>query len=320
MSDFIIIPLSLFLLYIGGESALKGVLVIARKFKLSNILVSAVIIGFGTSLAELTVSVEAVLIGSPDIALGNIIGSNIANILLVTAIAALITPIMLKNLKINRDIFVMIIASLLLLFFKFIDWLNFYSGVIFLLILFSYISYSYFQDQKDNGDNEENLENFSLIKAIIYSVIGLATLILGGWLLVNSSIKIAQSYGISEAVIGLTIVAVGTAIPELTTTIIASIKKHNDLVIGNILGSNIFNILGILGVTLLIENIPVTDEMMKKGIWEMIAATLFFIIILRFAKSISKLIASVMLTSYAIYIVYLFYNFIFKILCIFINL
>jgi cation:H+ antiporter len=306
MLDFIIIPLSLFLLYIGGEGVLKGVLVIARKFKLSNILVSAVIIGFGTSLAELTVSIEAVLIGSPDIALGNIIGSNIANILLVTAIAALITPIMLKNLKISRDIFVMIVASLLLLFFKFIDWLNFYSGVIFLLILFSYISYSYFQDQKDNGDKEENLENFSLIKAIIYSVIGLATLILGGWLLVNSSIKIAQSYGISEAVIGLTIVAVGTAIPELTTTIIASIKKHNDLVIGNILGSNIFNILGILGVTLLIENIPVTDEMMKKGIWEMIAATLFFIIILRFAKSISKLIASFMLTSYAIYIVYLF--------------
>jgi cation:H+ antiporter len=306
MLDFIIIPLSLFLLYIGGEGALKGVLVIARKFKLSNILVSAVIIGFGTSLAELTVSVEAVLIGSPDIALGNIIGSNIANILLVTAIAALITPIMLKNLKINRDIFVMIVASLLLLLFKFIDWLNFYSGVIFLLILFSYISYSYLQDQKDNSENEENLENFSLIKAIIYSVIGLAILILGGWLLVNSSIKIAQSYGISEAVIGLTIVAVGTAIPELTTTIIASIKKHNDLVIGNILGSNIFNILGILGVTLLIENIPVTDEMMKKGIWEMIAATLFFIIILRFAKSISKLIASFMLTSYAIYIMYLF--------------
>ena len=306
MYDLIIIPISLLLLYLGGEGALKGVLVIARKFKLSNILVSAVIIGFGTSLAELTVSVEAVLIGSPDIALGNIIGSNIANILLVTAIAALITPIMLKSLKINRDIFVMIVASLLLLFFKFIDWLNFYSGVIFLLILFSYISYSYFQDQKDNGDKEENLENLSLIKAIIYSVIGLATLILGGWLLVNSSIKIAQSYGISEAVIGLTIVAVGTAIPELTTTIIASIKKHNDLVIGNILGSNIFNILGILGVTLLIENIPVTDEMMKKGIWEMIAATLFFIIILRFAKSISKLIASFMLTSYAIYIVYLF--------------
>ena len=306
MLDFIIIPLSLFLLYIGGEGALKGVLVIARKFKLSNILVSAVIIGFGTSLAELTVSVEAVLIGSPNIALGNIIGSNIANILLVTAIAALITPIMLKNLKINRDIFVMIVASLLLLLFKFIDWLNFYSGVIFLLILFSYISYSYFQDQKGNGEKEENLENLSLIKAIIYSVIGLATLILGGWLLVNSSIKIAQSYGISEAVIGLTIVAVGTAIPELTTTIIASIKKHNDLVIGNILGSNIFNILGILGVTLLIENIPVTDEMMKKGIWEMIAATLFFIIILRFAKSISKLIASFMLTSYAIYIMYLF--------------
>lgn len=306
MYDLIIIPISLLLLYLGGEGALKGVLVIARKFKLSNILVSAVIIGFGTSLAELTVSVEAVFIGSPDIALGNIIGSNIANILLVAAIAALITPIMLKNLKINRDIFVLIVASLLLLFFKFIDWLNVFTGIIFLLILFSYILYSYSQDQKDNRNKEETSENLSIIKAIVYSGVGLVILILGGWLLVNSSIKVAQSYGISEAVIGLTIIAVGTAIPELTTTILASIKKHNDLVIGNILGSNIFNILGILGVTLLIENIPVTDEMMKKGIWEMIGATLFFIIILKFSKSISKLIASLMLASYVIYIVYLF--------------
>ena len=306
MYDLIIIPISLLLLYLGGEGVLKGVLVIARKFKLSNILVSAVIIGFGTSLAELTVSVEAVFIGSPDIALGNIIGSNIANILLVAAIAALISPIMLKNLKINRDIFVLIVASLLLLFFKFIDWLNVFTGIIFLLILFSYILYSYSQDQKDNRNKEETSENLSIIKAIVYSGVGLVILILGGWLLVNSSIKVAQSYGISEAVIGLTIIAVGTAIPELTTTIIASIKKHNDLVIGNILGSNIFNILGILGVTLLIENIPVTDEMMKKGIWEMIGATLFFIIILKFSKSISKLIASLMLASYVIYIVYLF--------------
>ena len=147
MLDLVIIPISLALLYAGGEGALKGVLVIARKFKLSNILVSAVIIGFGTSLAELTVSIEAVIIGSPDLALGNIIGSNIANILLVTALAALITPILLKDLKINKDIFVMGLAALLLLVFKFVDWLNVYTGVIFLIILFSYIFYSYYKDQ-----------------------------------------------------------------------------------------------------------------------------------------------------------------------------
>ena len=139
MSDLIIIPVSLVLLYIGGEGTLRGVLAIAKKFKLSNILVSAVIIGFGTSLAELTVSIEAVLTGSPDIALGNIIGSNTANILLVAAIAALINPITLTKLKINRDIVVLILASTLLLFFKFIDWLNFYSGLFFILILSWYI-------------------------------------------------------------------------------------------------------------------------------------------------------------------------------------
>lgn len=307
MSDLIIIPFSLVLLYLGGEGTLKGVLAIAKKFKLSNILVSAVIIGFGTSLAELTVSIEAVLTGSPDIALGNIIGSNTANILLVAAIAALINPITLTKLKINRDIVVLILASTLLLFFKFIDWLNFYSGLFFILILFCYIFYSYFDDREKISKEEDfNIQTISIIKSLSYSILGILILILGGWLLVNSSIRVAQSYGISEAVIGLTIVAVGTAIPELTTTIISSIKKNNELIIGNILGSNIFNILGILGVTLMIENIPVTDEMMKKGIWEMVAATIFFIIILKYAKALSKTIALFMLTLYAIYTFYLF--------------
>ena len=307
MSDLIIIPISLVLLYIGGEGTLRGVLAIAKKFKLSNILVSAVIIGFGTSLAELTVSIEAVITGSPDIAIGNIVGSNTANILLVAALAALINPITLTKIKINRDIFVLILASAVLLLFKFINWLNLYSGLIFIGILLCYVFYSYFDDQK----KEEIIENssdqtISILKASTYSILGILILIFGGWLLVNSAIRVAQSYAISEAVIGLTIVAVGTAIPELTTTIISSIKKNNELVIGNILGSNIFNILGILGITLLIENIPVTDEMMKKGIWEMIAATIFFIIILKFAKSLSRILALFMLTLYSVYVLFLF--------------
>ena len=310
MFEILLIPISLLLLYLGGESTLKGVLSIAKKFQLSNILVSAVIIGFGTSLAELTVSIEAVLVGSPDLALGNIVGSNTANILLVTSLAALITPIAIKHLKINRDLFVMGLAAALLLLFKYTDWLNLYTGMIFLLILISYVIFSYYEDQKNSKKNKDETEvksKLSLFKSILYSVFGISILIFGGWLLVTSSIKIAQNYGISEAVIGLTILAVGTAIPELTTTIIASIKKHNDLVIGNILGSNIFNILGILGITLLFDSIPVTNEMMKKGIWEMIAATLFFILILKFLKKINKIIASVMLLFYATYLVYLFY-------------
>ena len=307
MSDLIIIPVSLVLLYIGGEGTLRGVLAIAKKFKLSNILVSAVIIGFGTSLAELTVSIEAVITGSPDIAIGNIVGSNTANILLVAALAALINPITLTKIKINRDIFVLILASAALLLFKFINWLNLYSGLIFIGILLCYVFYSYFDDQK----KEEIIENssdqtISILKASTYSILGILILIFGGWLLVNSAIRVAQSYAISEAVIGLTIVAVGTAIPELTTTIISSIKKNNELVIGNILGSNIFNILGILGITLLIENIPVTDEMMKKGIWEMIATTIFFIMILKFAKSLSRILSLFMLTLYSVYVFYLF--------------
>ena len=305
MYEFIIIPISLFLLYIGGVGTLKGVLAFAKRFNLSAILVSAVIIGFGTSLAELTVSIEAVLINAPEIAIGNIVGSNTANILLVSAIAAIVSPIILKDLNINREILVMLLATLLLLFFKYIDFLNIIAGFIFLLILFIYIIVSFKKGQNDNAEPEA-LPNMPFIKALIYCVVGIILLVLGGWLLVSSSIKVAQSFGVSEAVIGLTVVAIGTSIPELTTTIIAALKKQNNLIIGNILGSNIFNILGILGVTLLIKPIPVTEEMMNKGIWEMIAATILFILILKFAKSLNRIIASFMLVTYVIYLGYLF--------------
>jgi len=305
MYEFIIIPISLFLLYIGGVGTLKGVLAFAKRFNLSAILVSAVIIGFGTSLAELTVSIEAVLINAPEIAIGNIVGSNTANILLVSAIAAIVSPIILKDLNINREILVMLLATLLLLFFKYIDFLNIIAGFIFLLILFIYIIVSFKKGQNDNAEPEA-LPNMPFIKALIYCVVGIILLVLGGWLLVSSSIKVAQSFGVSEAVIGLTVVAIGTSIPELTTTIIATLKKQNHLIVGNILGSNIFNILGILGVTLLIKPIPVTEEMMNKGIWEMIAATILFILILKFAKSLNRIIASFMLVTYVVYLGYLF--------------
>ncbi len=305
MYDFIIIPTSLALLYFGGEGTLKGVLAFAKRFNLSSILVSAVIIGFGTSLAELTVSIEAILANAPEIAVGNIVGSNTANILLVSTIAAMVSPIILKDLNINREISVMLLATLLLLFFKYIDFLNIITGFIFLTILVIYIIVSFKKGQNDNVEPPA-LPNMSFIKALIYCVVGVILLIIGGWLLVSSSIKVAQSFGISEAVIGLTVVAIGTAIPELTTTIIAALKKQNDLIIGNILGSNIFNILGILGVALLIKPIPVTEEMMNKGIWEMIATTILFVLILKFTKSLNRIIASFMLISYVVYLLYLF--------------
>ena len=150
MYDFIIIPISLALLYLGGEGALKGVLAFAKRFNLSSILVSAVIIGFGTSLAELTVSIEAVLANAPEIAVGNIVGSNTANILLVSAIAAMVSPIILKDLNINREISVMLLATLLLLFFKYIDFLNIITGSIFLTILVIYIIVSLKKGQNGN--------------------------------------------------------------------------------------------------------------------------------------------------------------------------
>ena len=302
MFDLIIIPISLFLLYVGGEGTLKGVLALAKTLKISNIIVSAVIIGFGTSLAELTVSIEAVLLDAPDIALGNIVGSNTANILLVIGIAALIRPLKFETLKVNFEILILVIATLLLLIFKYLNYLNIYSGFFFLFLLVSFLFFSFKKNNKALTEEDEQLPNYSVIKSLFYCVFGIITLMVAGWLLVNTSVKIAVSFGISETVIGLTIIAIGTSIPELTTAIIASIKKHNDLIIGNVIGSNIFNILGILGITLFFTNIPVTDEMMQKGIWEMIIATIFFVFLLKFKKKISKIIATFMLGAYSFYI------------------
>ena len=144
MFDLIIIPISLFLLYVGGEGTLKGVLALAKTLKISNIIVSAVIIGFGTSLAELTVSIEAVLLDAPDIALGNIVGSNTANILLVIGIAALIRPLKFETLKVNFEILILVIATLLLLIFKYLNYLNIYSGLFFLFLLFRPCIFNFF--------------------------------------------------------------------------------------------------------------------------------------------------------------------------------
>ena len=294
------------LLYVGGESTLRGTLALAHKLNLSKLLVSALVIGFGTSLPELTVSLEAVLTGYPDIALGNIIGSNTANILLVIAIAAILSPIFTNEKSAAKDVVVMLLCTLALIIVKTLDLLNGMVGIAFLIMLSLYIFFSYRSDVADkNQQHEQVKKEKSGIQIACYCLIGIALLIAGGHLLINSAVTIARSFNISEAVIGLTVVAIGTSLPELTTAILASIKKQNDIIIGNILGSNIFNILGILGITILVQPIPITEAMVNKGIIEMTVASILFAGLVFFRIPIGRVMGTLMLSSYFAYLFFI---------------
>jgi cation:H+ antiporter len=264
-----------------------------------------VIIGFGTSLPELTVTIEAVLTDYPDIALGNIVGSNIANILLIVAIAAILSPVLIKGSKPTTDVAVMLLASFALYICKLFDALNAITGIIFLILLLLYVVLSYRSDVADHAE-DTNIGSETNIKIILYCLGGLFLLIGGGHLLIDSAVTIARSFNISEAVIGLTVVAVGTSLPELTTAILASIKKQNDVIIGNIVGSNIFNILGILGLTIIIKPIPISPAMLHAGMIEMLVASIIFSLLLLFRPQIGRGMGASMLAGYIVYLYFLF--------------
>ncbi|MCE7887665.1 MAG: sodium:calcium antiporter [Alphaproteobacteria bacterium PRO2] len=312
MIDFIMIAAGLVLLFFGGEGLIKGAVSLARNFGLSKLLVSAVIVGFGTSMPEMTVSVGAALKNSPEIALGNVVGSNIANILLIVAIATLIYPILIKERAVKRDAAMMITASVLLCGLALYGSLGFIGGLLMFPGLIAYIAWCYSQDRKNASQTpahiEEDIEGapLSVMVASFYSLAGLGLLVGGAYLLVEGAISLARDFGLSEAVIGLTIVAVGTSLPELATSIVAALRKHGDVIVGNILGSNIFNILAILGVTAMVKTIPMTGQIASTDVWIMLAVAFVFALPLWLGLRIGRGAGIAMLIAYCAYTAWLY--------------
>ena len=256
----------LVLLFLGGEGLVRGSVSLAEEFGISKLVVGMVIVGFGTSAPELLVSVQAALLGSPEIAIGNVVGSNIANILLVIGVAGLIAPIANGDSAIRRDVIVMLGASLGLLALLWIGVIGRYAGLGMLALLTLYLLSTYRIEKKrrasaftQEADVVDDLP-LSAPKATVAVILGLALLVLGADLMVEGATALALRFGVSEAVIGLTIVAVGTSLPELATAIVASLRRHADVILANVIGSNIFNVLCILGTTALVQPIEVARK------------------------------------------------------------
>jgi cation:H+ antiporter len=239
----------------GGELLVRGASNIARTFHLSPLLIGLTIVGFGTSAPELLVSLQAALAGQPGIAIGNVLGSNIGNILLILGISALIAPLIIPGRKLWRDLGFMLLATgaiwVMLLDGQVtrLDGILLLAGLIVFLVT-AFIAGSGHPPEEEHVDSGPSWMPWAITAA------GLVILVIGARLLVDSATTIARDYGISEAVIGLTIVAIGTSLPELATSVIAAWRKHTEISVGNIVGSNIFNIFSILGITALVAPIP----------------------------------------------------------------
>lgn len=314
--DFGMVAAGLVLLFLGGEGLVRGSVAIATRLGISRLVVGMVIVGFGTSAPELVVSLQAALAGSPDIALGNVIGSNIANILLILGIAALLTPLANEDGGIKREALVMLLAAAALVAALWYGELNRLIGFALLAGLAVHLTLAFLKERRSRADIAEGAAYeheadevtdipLKLPIAIIATLAGLGLLVVGAELMVEGSTAIARDFGVSEAVIGLTIVAVGTSLPELATAIVAAIRRHSDVVLANIVGSNIFNVLAILGITATIAPIGVSERfLLIDGPIMLVVTLLAFVILLR-ARSVSRLIGGGFLASYCGYILFL---------------
>ncbi len=287
-------------LFFGGEYLVRGASSVARHFRLSPMVIGLTVVGFGTSAPELLVSLQAALEEQPAIAIGNVLGSNIANILLILGVSAVIAPLIIPVRKLWRDLGFMLLATATIWVMLADGNVTRLDGVILLLGLAVFLAVAFL-----SGTEEPDLDLAPLPpqwKAWAMTLGGLVVLVIGARLLVDSATTIARDFGISEAVIGLTIVAVGTSLPEMATSIIAAIRKQTEIAVGNIVGSNIFNIFGILGVTALIH--PIASEARFAAIdmpW--VAATAIGLTVLAaFLGGLPRIAGALLLVAYGGYV------------------
>lgn len=261
MQDFLFVLAGLVLLIVGGNWLLKAAVDLSLKLSIPKIVIGMTVVSFATSAPELIVSVKAALNGFPDLALGNVVGSNIANLGLVLAVTVILSPIDVQKSFYKTDWPVMMFASLLFFFFIYFDGVIGRSeGLIMVIFLLLFLVYLLkFQKKAVVSDDEETVVMLPLYKTVLFLGLGGVALWGGSELLISGAVGLATSFGVSERVIAVTIVSVGTSIPELAASVIAVLKKEKAISLGNLLGSNIFNLLAVLGITALVTPIRVKD-------------------------------------------------------------
>ena len=307
---YVLVAAGLSLLLFGGEMLVRGAVDLARKLGVSPLLIGLTIVAYGTSAPELLVSLEASLSGSPGIAIGNVVGSNIANILLIVGCSALIYPIACTGGAINLNGMMVLGATVLLVILGYTGAITAWAALPMLAILAGFTVYSYIAGREDNtlaaaaALEAEGFENSDqpLPKTVAILLGGLIGVVLGSHLLVSGAVDLARSFGVSEATIGLTLVAFGTSLPELATAIVAAYRRHSDVALGNSVGSNIFNILGIMGIVPLFGAIPVPAAVVGFDFWVMLGTTVVFVAWSAYCGAFGRIVGGLFMAGYLAYI------------------
>ena len=303
------------ILITGGEFLVRGAVSLAGHLRISAMVVGVTVVSFGTSAPELVVSLNAALSGHPDISLGNVIGSNISNITLVLALAVIIAPYFVATRTVLKDWLIMIGATLLfMLFLSTGERLVRIEGLVMVSLLVIFIWNSVQVSRRENKNNNKQFpkSRYSVWLSVVVIVLSSGVLVAGADLLVRGASGIAESFGVSERVISVSVIALGTSLPELATSVMASIRKENEISLGNIIGSNIFNLLAILGITASIADINVSDRaVLTSDIWWMLGSSLLLMVLILPLKG-SRLTRGKGVGLLLVYLVYIYLVFTLK--------
>ncbi|PHQ84790.1 MAG: sodium:proton exchanger [Thalassobium sp.] len=310
--DWVYTGLGLVILLLAGDSLVKGAVNMSLRLGVPALIVSLTVVAFGTSAPELLISIQAIIEDVPGLALGNVVGSNTANILLVLGVPALLAVMHTSECDTRNSYLQMIAASFLFIALAYRGVFDWVAGIVLLAALTAMLTHAARAAQNHRradraaADDLEDVEgadpDLPWAKIMFYLVLGLIGLPLGANLLVHGSTNIARDFGISETVIGLTLVAVGTSLPELATTVMAALRRQADVALGNVIGSNMFNLLGIIGIASLVGPITVDPQFLRFDLWVMLAASLILIPFVFFRVDINRIWGIALSVLYVTYL------------------
>jgi len=314
--DYFLLFVGLATLIFSGEFLVRGAVKLAVSQKISKLVIAMTIVSFGTSAPELLISLKAALDGHPDIAIGNVVGSNIANISLILGLVALFSTVKININTLKIDWPALFIATVMIVIFMFNNVLSQLEGFALLLSLIVFGFYLFYKSKKegasaielddDDIDPKDEGKN-AILKNIGLIVLGAVGLVLGAEWMLDGAVSIANKWGVSERVIGITIIAFGTSLPELVTSIVAIYRKQDDISVGNLIGSNLFNTLGILGITAIVKPINVSQEILSFDVIAMVFVSIIIFPMMLHKRTLGKFKGAILVSLYLSYVFYLFY-------------
>ena len=298
-------------LLIAADIMVRGAVAVALKFGIPPLVIGMTVVAIGTSAPELVVGLQAGLAGAAGMALGNVVGSNIANVFLILGCAAMVAPIVNKEGALHRDVYVLVGGTAIFIALCLMGTIQWWGGLILIAGLATFLFSSYYRETHDGGPDAElhskEVEEIgkipeSMLVAWALLVGGIIGIIIGSEFLVDGAVDIARAFGVSEEVIGLTMIALGTSLPELAASVVAAFRGHADVALGNVVGSNLFNILGIAGVVAVVVPLPVAAQFVAFDLWVMLVATLLIAPMLLWKWQLNRGVAAIFLIAYVAYI------------------